>query len=181
MPSTYFKPLVIGGQVHKLDHLDTFKISVPSEKAQRDLCVHIRFTTHCFTEGYDSGKHLPEDMMPDEGNRPRVFCPIRYALSLQLPGMLHGLNTNTAKVRQTAAGRNWTHSAVIQGQGAAYHLFFEVRRTPRDKRHLQDLNLTVESAYSILTGDKQPDVLGQIKFQTLMTNVFLGKPVSTRR
>lgn len=181
MTKPYFSPLVVRERAYDLSHLEPVRLMVPSQKAQRDLSVHVRFTTHCFTEGFDAEKHPSDEIVLDEGRRPRVFCPVRYELSPLLPGLLHGLNSPSAKVWQTAAGRNWTHSAIVEGRGATYYLFFEVRRTPPERRRLQDVEMMVESAYPILDGDRRPNVLGPMKFQLLIGNVFLGRPIATKR
>jgi hypothetical protein len=178
----YFAPLTIRGQEYSLAHLDPFKVMVDSRAVGRLVSVHVRFTTHCFTEGFDPEVHpADESVIVDEGSRHRVFCQVRYGLSAHLPAAIQGLNHAQAKVCQTGAGRNWLHSATVQGHDGPYHIFFEVRRAPQERRRMQDIELTVESAYPQGEGSPAPVTIGRMGFIALVGNVFLRKPVATRR
>jgi hypothetical protein len=178
----YFKPLIIRGQSYDLVHLNPIKLVVDSEQAKRALHVHARFTTHCFTEGFNPEVHAPDEpWIQDEGQRRRAFCAVRYGLSAHLPVAIHSLNHAKTKVYQTDARRNWLHSVTVEGQNGPYHIFFEVRRPPPDRRHLQDIELTVESAYPQRPGYPSPNTVGRMGFPLVIGNVFLGKPIATRR
>jgi len=178
----YFAPLTIRGQEYSFAHLDPFKIMVDSRAVGRLVSVHVRFTTHCFTEGFKPEMHVADEaVILDEGSRQRVFCPIRYGLSAHLPAAIHGLNHQQAKVHQTGSRRNWLHSATVQGHDGPYHVFFEIRRAPQERRRMQDIELTVESAYPQGSDYPVPVTIGRMGFVALVSNVFLGKPVATKR
>lgn len=181
-PRPYFAPLVIRGRTHDLAHLDPFKLLVDSRTAGRVLRVHVRFTTHCFTKGFDPAACPPDEpRILDEGRRFRVFCPVRHGLSAHLPAAIQGLNHPKARVHQTGSRRNWLHSATVEGHHGPYHIFFEVRRAPQDRRRMQDVELTVESAYPQGDAYPAPITIGPMGFLVLIGNVFLGKPVAAKR
>lgn len=177
----YHPPLTIAGQTYAFPHLEPFQMAVASQKVGRPLSIHVRFTNHCFsvaleTAAQPQGAHS----FPDGGGRPRVFCPVRYGLSRQLPVVVQQLNHPAAKVRQTVQRRNWLHSVQVVGPAGPYLIFFEIRRASQDKRHLQDLDLIVESAYP--QGASQPPaLLGSMNFVLLAGKTYMGEPVATRR
>ncbi|RYE61127.1 MAG: hypothetical protein EOO82_02355 [Oxalobacteraceae bacterium] len=128
----YFQPLMLRGEVYDLAHLNPFQLRVPSKQVGRELSVNVRFTTHCFTQGYDPNLHPADEMeIVDEGKRRRAFCAVRYGLSSNLPTAVQSLNHPQAKVRQTGSGRNWLHSITVEDETAFYHVFFEVHRCDR--------------------------------------------------
>ncbi|KAB2514158.1 hypothetical protein F8N49_27785 [Pseudomonas sp. GXM4] len=176
--TAYFLPLTIGGQTYDFSHLEPFTFTIPSQLAKRDLNVHVTFSAHCFTEGYDEATHPEgEQIILDGAGRQRTFCAIRYRLSKVLPAVIQGLNSPQAKVFQTAAMRNWAFSITIEDPSGPYHVFFEIRRAGKDKP--QDLNLVVESAYH-QTGEP-PRLHGRMAFMLLCGKVFLNQPTSTKR
>lgn len=180
--ANYFPDLVISEVNHDFSHLDPFVMMVKSDMAKKELKVHVRFTNHCFTKGYEAFNHPDgEPIIPDHSGNERTFCPIRYRLSLSLPAIISGLVNPQEKVFQTAARRNWAYSITIDDPAGPYHLFFEIRRASRDERHLQDLNVVVESAYNEEKGYGPPDLLGRIGFVALCGRVYCGKPLATKR
>jgi len=155
---------------------------VKSDMARKELKVHVRFTNHCFTKGYEAFGHPEgEPIIPDHSGNERTFCPIRYRLSLSLPEIISGLVNPQKKVFQTAAKRNWAYSITIDDPAGPYHLFFEIRRASRDERYLQDLNVVVESAYHEERGYGPPKLLERIGFVALCGRVYCGKPLATKR
>ncbi|MBC8679354.1 hypothetical protein [Staphylococcus pseudintermedius] len=180
--ANYFPDLVISEVNYDFSHLDPFIMMVKSDMAKKELKVHVRFTNHCFTRGYEAFSHPEgEPVIPDHSGNERTFCPIRYRLSLSLPSIINGLVNPQEKVFQTAARRNWAYSITIDDPAGPYHLFFEIRRASRDERHLQDLNVVVESAYHEEKGYGPPDLLGRIGFVALCGRVYCRKPLATKR
>jgi len=176
--TAYFPALTIGGQTYDFSHLEPFTFAIQSQLAKRELQVHVTFSSHCFTQGYDATMHpAGEPIILDGAKRQRTFCAIRYRLSLVLPAVIQGLNHPQAKVHETAAMRNWAYSMTIQDPSGPYHVFFEVRRAAEDRP--QDLNLVVESAYH--QTDKPPKLFGKMGFMLLCGKVYMRQPTSTKR
>lgn len=182
MPPPYHPPLTIAERTVAFAHLDPFDMTVDSVKAGRALRIHVRFTTHCFTRSFEPARHPDGDpVVRDAGGRPRTYCPIRYDLSFRLPGAIRALNHPKASVAQTAEERNWLHSVAIDDPNGIYRIFFELRRAPKEVRHLQDLSLVVESAYPQDPAFRPPGVRGTMGFLLLCGKTFKGEPLATRR
>ena len=183
VPPPYFAAQTIRGTVYDLSHFNPFQFLVESDKVPRPLKVNVRFSTHCFTEGYDPTKHpINEPVIMDEGNRRRAFCSIRHNLSLQLPTLVNNLGAPGSIVYQAASKRNWVYSITLVDQsGSKYQVFFDFRRTAKGLRHLQDLDMFVESAYSVPIVQEEPNILGSVRFALLAGNTYIGKPVNTRK
>ncbi|SBW85066.1 hypothetical protein PVE_P0021 (plasmid) [Pseudomonas veronii 1YdBTEX2] len=179
MPA-YFPPLTIDGQFFDFAHLEPFTFTVTSLLAKKDLKVHVTFSNHCFTEGFEAEKHRPGQPVIMDGVRQRLFCPVRYRLSLNLPAVIQGLIHPKAKVWETAAERNWCYSITIEDPSGPYHVFFEVRRAGREKRQWQDINLVIESAYHEGEGGG-PVLKGSMAFALLCGKVYMGHPTATKR
>ena len=86
-----------------------------------------------------------------------------------------------AMVMQTVAERNWLHLVTVEDPAGKYHIFFELRRTATEFRHLQDLNLVVENAYPQGAAHRVPAVRGSMGFILLCGKVYKGEPAATRR
>ena len=182
MLKPYFQPVVINGQTFDLAHLEPFSFEIDSERAKRRLRVHVTFTTHCFSQSYDTARHMPEDAaIVDIQGRLRVFCPVRYRLSFQLPDLIRGLCRPNVKVSETAAERNWCFSIRIEDPTGPYHVFFELRRAGADRAQHQHLNLVVESAYHEDPELSPPNLKGKMSFVLLCGKVHLHQPTSTGR
>ncbi|VVO33979.1 hypothetical protein [Pseudomonas fluorescens] len=176
--TAYFPVLIIGDQTYDFAHLEPFTFTIASQLAGRDLRVHVTFSSHCFSQGYDQATHpVGEPIILDGAGRPRTFCAIRFRLSLELPTVIQGLNHPRSKVRETAARRNWAYSMTIQDPAGPYHVFFEIRRAAKEKP--QDLNLVVESAYH--QTEQPPRLLGKMGFILLCGKVYLRQASSTKR
>lgn len=181
--AAYSAPLVIRGVAFDLVHLDPFTFEVASNKVPRPLLVNVRFTSHCYTEAFDPARHPADEPAIMDGVRRRAFAPDRYTLSHRLPALIRGLADPRAKVHETGARRNWMYSAVVEipAEGTRYGVFFELRRTPEERRKLSDLELVVESAYPADPARPEPNILGPVGFVLLAGSTFLGKRVTTRR
>jgi hypothetical protein len=57
MSKPYHAPLAIGDRTYAFPHLEPFRMAVASRNAGKELRVHIRYTTHCFTTKYDADTH----------------------------------------------------------------------------------------------------------------------------
>jgi hypothetical protein len=69
----------------------------------------------------------------------------------------------------------------IEDPVGPYHVFLEVRRTGAEHKHMQDLNIVIESAYHEDPNEGPPNVLGRMNFYVLCGKIFANKPVATKR
>ncbi len=171
-------PFSFEGQLYEFDHLEPFHIKIDSEKAKRELRIQVTFSNHCFS--YTRIDEPWSTVLDKNESRPRVFCPTRYRLSLQLPDIIQRLNDPSIKVHQTWHRRNWVYSMKIEDPSGPYHVFFEIKKSPKHKSKYQELSLHVESAYHEDEG-RAPNVVGTMKFHILCNNTYLGRKVSTKK
>lgn len=178
----FFPPLCIDGVTYDFLHLEPFTMRFTSERANRQLRINVRFSNHCFSYSptNEEERKAPYQLF-DHNEKERVFCPVRYKLSLKLPNIVRSLNNQRCKVYQTAAKRNFNYSLQVDDPKGPYHLFFEVSKATGKSSQMQDVNMFVESAYHEEPIGNSPNLLGKIGFHVLCTNIYLKKPVSTKR
>lgn len=182
MTQPYYESLNLGGEVFEFSHLEPFTMEFESRMAKKWLRLHVTFKNHCFTKGYKPEEHIAGEPIFDEFSAsPRLFCRTRYRLSKVLPELIRRLNHPKVEVVQTAAKRNWVYSMKIEDPAGPYHVFLEVRRPGEKHKHMQDLNIVIESAYHENPNEGPPNVLGPMNFYVLCGKVFTNKPVATRR
>lgn len=165
--------IVHGGVTVSISHLAPVLFPCPCAAIRRDLVIRAIFSNHCYTKGFNPEQHSREQIvLYDSGNRPRVFCPVRHELSLQLPTVVCGLPNKS--VHQTPERRNYVYTMPLEFEGRSYDVFFMLQRETRDGI---DLRLTVESAYLKSGALILPKKPGKIRFTVLALRVFQGKPV----
>jgi hypothetical protein len=170
------KPIKYGGQVMTLNHLAPITFDCPCPDIGRPLSIRAHFTSHCYTEEYDPDVHALDQIVLREGGKKgqvrfRVFCPVRYELSHQLPTLITSLPDNQ-KVHGTAEGRNYVHVVSLSGRASPYEIYFMLQRADGT-----DLRLTVESAYcrdEPSSPRKRPNT---IRFVVLARKVYTRQPV----
>lgn len=179
MPA-YFPSLTICGQVFHFAHLEPFTFMFHSERANRQLRVRVTFSNHCFSKAYDPKAQPLVGPIIRDGRQERTFCLVRYRLSFRLRGVIEGLQASGVRVYETATGRNWCYSILVEDPQGPYHVFFEVRRATGGQKQWQELRLVVESAYH--QGEQGGPVLrGRMLFTLLCSKVYLQQPTATRR
>jgi hypothetical protein len=158
----------------KLDHLASFTLKCPCADIGRDLLIRVRFSSHCYTKGYDPEVHKPHEVVVREGkDRHRVFCPDRYQLSHSLRGRIEELPTK--KVHQTSQSRNYVYIVPLEIGGNPYEIYFMLQRTVSGGG--SDLRLSIESAYvphGKLNARKRPN---SIRFPVLAYKVLNNQPI----
>lgn len=179
---SYFEPITSLDDTYELSHLEPFKMEFESKGAGKTLTIHVTFSNHCFSKKLSdepTSKHSHIGNTPKD--KPRVFCPIRYKLSKEIPlkELIKKLNYASVKVFQTKARRNWCYSIQIDDPKGPYHVFFEMRKNQKTLKKKQDLNMVVESAYH--QTEEPPKLLGRMGFQILCTNIYLKRKVATKR
>jgi len=176
----YHYPTVIAGVLYDLAHLDPVIIETHSDKLAREIRTWCRFTTHVFSRKPEVGETGP--FITDEGRRPRLFCPERYALSLHLPAAIAHLANPRRRIWETASERNWLHSAevnlVLNGEPVGYQVFFAVKKAARADPY--DVELTVESAYAFDPA-RRPKLKGPMLIVGLLTATVEGRRPHTQR
>ncbi|RXN85276.1 hypothetical protein C7R54_22555 [Achromobacter aloeverae] len=177
----YFTPVQMGGVVYPLDHLEPFTFDFHSERAKRNLRVHVTYSNHCYTKKYDPVATTGWPTLLDARRQMRVFCPVRYRLSHGLPAHIAALNNPGVRVWETARERNWCHTLRVESIPDPYYVFFDLARATAALRHRQELRLTVESAYPQGSSTTWPRLNGSMAFQLLCGKVFLGERTHTRR
>jgi hypothetical protein len=129
---------------------------------------------HCYTRKYDPAIDDPDDIIVTEAkDRRRVFCPVRYELSLYLPKVLPELPNS--RVHQTLQSRNDVYVVPLEIGENSYEIYFMLQRAAPDDT--ADLRLTVESAYRSdgpLNLRKRPN---RIRFAVLAHKVLTNQPV----
>jgi hypothetical protein len=156
------------GRVHSMVHLHPHRFTL--HMAERpgwgacDIEIRVGYASHAFT------KSCPPDIAPHphyskQGDR-RVFCPERYALSLQLPALVANLETHRCYAT------NYENYFVVEAlaslpSDSEYWVFFDIKRATEPHA----VKVFVESAYA---GDRARAPHGR-KRQALMFKALVGK------
>ena len=162
-------PFLHNGELVPLDHMAPTSFGCPCEAIGRDLMIGVIFRSHCYTEKFDPLVHSKDRIvLYDAPNRPRVFCPIRHALSFQLPELICALPSK--KVFQTTQRRNYLYTVKMALNGQIYEIYFMLQRA--EKEEGIDLRLTVESAYPVPVPSQLPRRPNKIRFSVLALKIL---------
>lgn len=173
-PKPYHASLVVNGQAVGFAHLEPFHLALFVEKISRSMTVDVRFSNHCFSEGFDPLVHPVSLKLLDHGGRERAFCNIRYLLSARLPDMVRSLPD--AAVWLTKREHNYVYFIMIEDGSGQYPMFFNLRRPASSTC---DLSMFVESAY-MMDLEQMRSVLAsaqKIRFPVLCAKVFRGERI----
>ncbi|MBJ7483514.1 hypothetical protein [Brevundimonas sp.] len=169
--SPYFPPLEIAGEILAFDHLEPFVLEMVTQSRPNGVKIDVRFSNHCFSEAFDAARHGDDRVQVWDGPRQRVFCPIRYGLSLALPHIMDGLPT--AHIYQTPEANFLRIGARSDGGAGDYRVFFRVRRNAEAG---VDLRLFVESAYSPEPGQALAIAhMSKVRFSVLIDKTLKGE------
>ena len=178
----YWPSLVIDGQTIALAHLNPHLLDCPTTDPNlpNPLIINVRYSDHCFSEGYDPTVHRAHLRLPwcrPGTTDPRAFDQIRHTLSNNLPGLVGQLPR--ARVHFTAERRNYVYAATVDHPTtgrAPYGVFFQIKKADRGSD--AQLDLTVVSAYSASKGKQvikmQPE---HIRFLVLAGKTYRGEHV----
>jgi hypothetical protein len=168
------KPVVHDGKEVSIDHLAPMTITCPCEPIGRELLIDVIFANHCYTEKFIDGVHEIEQIILTEAqDRHRVFCPIRYELSHQLPALIRELPNH--KVHQTSQARNYVYIVALRIRNKPYEIYFMLQRAGVDSR--ADLRLTIESAYVDDNGSNVRKRPNKIRLMILAHKVLTNQRV----
>lgn len=175
-----YDQILFRGRAYDLTHLNPVTFLTPSEKLKREITTRCRFTTHTFTRAPERGEE--GGIILDEGNRPRVFCSVRYALSLRLNEAILRLTNPRLYVWETASERNWMHRVEVtiaaEGVETLYQIFFAVKKAIPAAPH--DVEMTIESAYAF-DPKRVPKLRGRIMIGGLLMATVEGRKLHTGR
>jgi hypothetical protein len=153
-------------------HLAPHVLTVDLPKGDR-VNILVEYSCHCWTRTFDTTGHAGQMQIMD-GTRPRAFCPLRFAASVDLAMLLGTLPQN--RLYLTPSDRNYgTYNATMMlDGGTAYTAFFTLR--PRKGRFdgiRHKLRLYVESAHH----RPQPEVGQKVKISVVISQALMGKKV----
>jgi hypothetical protein len=168
------KPIVHDGKEVLIDHLAPMTIVCPCAPIGRDLVIDVMFANHCYTEKFNSDVHeLEQIILTEAGGRHRIFCPIRYELSLRLPELIKALPK--CRVHQTAQLRNYVYVVPLEIEDRPYEIYFMLQRAASDSH--ADLRLTVESAYIDYDGSNIRKRPNKIRFVILAHKILTNQQI----
>lgn len=132
------------GVVYAFDHLAPFSLQASLNAAGTvTVPLHGSYSSHCFTETFDSEKHLDHHRYTHAGEL-RAFDVTRFQCSLQLPAVMTSLLKG--KIYR-AKNNNYTYVAhiTVADLNEPYSVFFDLKRdgTPEAPA----LRMFVQSAY----------------------------------
>ncbi len=157
----------IRGVVYGLTHLDGFDMPIVDRAGVVLGTARVSFGCHTFTREWRSTDPLDHRMV--FGNEVRCFCPIRYSLSLGLPGILQAACGGNAHFSK---GSNFLLVRATPGAAGPYAIFFDVARA---RAKGIDVIVFVDSAY---TKPNLPTKLPVIGFSKLLDKTAKGEPVT---
>jgi hypothetical protein len=168
------KPVVHDGKEVSIDHLAPMTITCPCPSIGRELKIDVSFANHCYTEKFVQGVHEIEQIILTEAeDRHRVFCPIRYELSYQLPDLISSLPNY--RVHQTSQSRNYVFIVPLRIQNRPYEIYFMLQRAAANSE--ADLRLTIESAYIDDDGSNVRKRPNKIRFVVLAQKILTNQLV----
>jgi hypothetical protein len=122
-PSKHFQ-----GKRYEFTHLRPLQMTlVCGEANAQKIHIHTSFSIHCFTEAFDTAKHLDHHRYTFQQEL-RAFDPVRYECSLSLPDIIRGLARS--KIYR-ASNSNYTYVAQIKlaESPQPYSIFFQLKLT----------------------------------------------------
>ncbi len=161
-----FKDMRFGNTVYGLSHLDPFKLGIQFDgKAYTAL---VRFSCHCFTEGFNADRHDRQAIYKHEGEE-RAFSVDRYELSRSLPDMIRSLGSGDMTVYHTKR-RSFFFVRNASPSAPFYMIFF---RAYKAKEKSIDVIVEVVSAYpkSSMVRSASP-----VKFPRVIDSTARGRP-----
>lgn len=167
---SYWKPLIHEGKYIDLNHLEPFEFKC-NVSGQPERRVFVKFDEHTFTR---------EITIEDEQNhicfKDRIFCPIRYNLSLGLPNLIKNL-PNTSVYETWERGGYVYFAAQVPSEIGPYHIFFTVKRYVFSKKK-KGVEMYIQSAYPRekgVYGDGQTP--NTISFARLVENTYMERQI----
>ena len=161
--------IAAGGKNYNLDHLDTKVILVtPKAAGARTYRVLVSYGHHTFTRALETSDR--RDMEFCHRGDIRCFCPIRYGLTVELPGIVE--SAKRAYWTHVSKGdRNYLIAESVGGFVEPYAVYFNMERATAKN---VDVAMFVVSAYP-KPGLPALSRLDRISFATLVATIAGGK------
>lgn len=158
----YWNKLFMGGQDYPLDHLEPFVFSAAPVGQQELVEINVKFNNHCFSRDHTSQKDTLLPVGFFSSSEKRVFDPIRYEMSKNLPSIIKSLPGRRVK------STRYAEFVVIDlKDGIRYAVFFNLKRTSK-----REATLFVMSAYPIYDDRKNIAVTGEMRFAYLLSSLM---------
>ena len=167
----YWKPLVSGGQIVDLSHLEPFDFTIVPLGWTDHATVHVTFNNHCFTCKFDPVRHA-EALSERHTARyeRRAFDEIRYTLSKTLPLHIRALDgQRISRTRTNVLVRIAMERPMTERLRCRLRFFSLQRAGPRQ------CDLFVMSAYPLARGRHTVAVTGEMRFNLAVARVLEGK------
>ena len=163
---SYWKPLIVDGNVIDLTHLEPFDFRVLPKGHQVPATIRVIFNNHCFSEIFNPTYHrAPLPATHVSPHEVRGFDEIRYQLSKILPA--HVRDCNGRRIAQTRMG---TLVRIALSDGRDYGIFFSLK-----KAGAAACEMFVLSAYPLERPKSQVISTGEMKFNVAVALVLAGK------
>ncbi|OOH85722.1 hypothetical protein BMT54_11510 [Pasteurellaceae bacterium 15-036681] len=138
---------------YDLSHLNAFhhvfSQQATDKKPEKLYHCIIEFSSHCFTKSLNKNKQESLADYPIHTHyiterEQRIFCPIRYNLSLKLPTILRNLDKQ--KCFFTSADDKFLTVSIQNSNGEIvdYEIYFSLKRATRKN---SDVHIFINSAY----------------------------------
>lgn len=138
------KSITINGTDYNLEHLwpknITIHLPAINNKPEVKVPILIFFSNHCISRG---AKDEEDHHMTDHINKPRVFCPTRYELSLELLNTLENIY-NKICLYNDRQGWLIVEYKKVDGTTFEYHIYFTIKK---DRNKKNGLVMFINSAH----------------------------------
>ncbi|MEI9903549.1 MAG: hypothetical protein WDN06_05875 [Asticcacaulis sp.] len=164
---SYWPRLIVDGEILDLSHLEPFEFQCLPRDAANAATISVRFNDHCFTRTFDPATDSAFDILPEifvGRHERRIFCQIRFALSLELPQFIKGLGD-----KRIASTHEGNLVRIETPGGNIYAIFFTLRRV-----NARRAELFVVSAYPVDKGRRPADT-GEMKFDKALAKILRGE------
>lgn len=172
-----WRPHQVGQTVYELDHLHPHHrehvIAARGDNPERRFLLNVSYGLHCFTRRPLPGEAIPQEGWYSDSRERRVFCPERWELSQQLPGIIETLGQR--RCLHTGREEFVTLKMIQWGREIDYAVFFTVSKARKSQA---DLNLFVNSAHERYNRLKHTK---PIKFDVILVNRFRNRPITPPR
>jgi hypothetical protein len=155
---------------HLEQHTETF--SWIGAAGQFSCSVKIRYSSHCWSFEHDGTPQAIGSYIFRDRNQDRVFCPVRFSHSLELPAIFRDLCAKPTHPIWLTPEDNWTIYRLAMASpllpNEQFWIFFRLKLIEGDAGKPSEVSLYVESAYPRLG---RPITLSRSMFGRVVENL----------